>query len=386
MKHVLIIGAGFAGYLTAKQLAHKSYGTVQITLIDPKDHFLFAPLLIDVLQGDKSPESITIPLVSASKKHGFTFIQGLATNINRSEREVLIETSDGEQTLAYDILVFTTGAGTNYYGNQTAERFAYPLKSLKDAARIKSRIEWAVKQAMITDDAVKRSALLSFCVVGAGATGIEALCSIQDIAFEVCKERVSLRSEMQFHLFQATTQILPGFPMRMVCFALAECERRGFVIHCGVPVTQVTEDSIVCADGSRFEAACVLWAAGLSPNSIRADVPFPLTGAWLHVDSFLRLADDVFAAGDVVAASYQKILVPKNGQTAGMMAKVLTENIWRTLHNRFDLKEFRYLSRGTLLVMGNNAYIDFRFFGFSGAWIGKLRSVYYRVLLWHFLR
>ncbi len=382
MKHVLIIGAGFAGYLTAKNLAARSKGSIQITLVDPKDHFLFAPLLIDVLQGDMKSEDISIPLAEAAQKHGFRFMQGRVSRIRRAEHKATVETADGEQELSYDILAVAPGATTNYYGNTSAEQSALPLKTLKDAARLRSRIEWAVKEAMATEDLTKRQALLSFCVVGAGATGIEALCSIQDIAYETAVQMPTLRSDMRFHLFQAATQILPGFPMRMVSFALAECERRGFVVHCGVPVSEVTETSISCANGSRFDASCILWSAGLAPNVVAVDSEFPKTGPWLNVDAFLRIADDVFAAGDIVSASYQKVMVPKNAQTARLMAQVMAENIWRTLTARQDLKAFTYFSKGTLLVMGQNGYADFRLFGLPGSWVGKVRKLFYRVMLW----
>ena len=386
MKHVVIIGAGFAGFLTAKRLAQRAQGSVQITLVDPKDHFLFAPLLIDVLQDDLKPEQITIPLAEMAQKQKIAFIQGRVVQIQRADQRVQVETAEGVRELGFDILVITSGATTNYFGNASAEKVSFPLKTLKDAARLRSRIEWIIKQATATEDSTERRRLLSFCVVGAGATGIEALCSMQDIAYEATHQVPALRSDMQFHLFQAATQILPGFPLRMVNFALAECEKRGFMVHCGVPVSEVTEQSLVCVDGSRFDAGCVLWSAGLAPNMVSVDIDLPKAGPWLNVDAFLRVSDTIFAAGDIVSASYQKVLVPKNAQTARLMAFVLAENVWRTLTARRDLKPFTYFSKGTLLVMGQNGYADFRWFGLPGAWVGKVRAFFYRVMMWQMAR
>lgn len=386
MKHVLLIGAGFSGFVAAQRLARYRDPGLRITLIDPKDHFLFAPLLIDVLQGDMKPEDITLPLPEMAKKFGIEFVQAKVTGIDREKKLVTIENVEGEKELPYDFLVLSQGAQTNYYGNAGAEKHAFPLKTIKDAARLRSRIEWAVQQAMTESDPAIRRRLLSFAVVGAGATGIEALCSMQDIAMEAAREKSELLREMQFHIFQAANQILPGFPQRMVQFALQECARRGFFVHCGVPVAEVSDTSISCADGSRFESCCILWSAGLAPNNIPASMDFPKAGPWLQVDAFLRITQDIFAAGDIVSASYEKVIVPKNAQTAKQMGAVLAENIHRTLIGRTDLKKFRYFSKGTLLVMGQNGYGDFRFFGLPGAWVGKIRKLFYRITLWQMTR
>lgn len=382
MKRIVIVGAGFAGFLTAKNLAKRKDRFLEIVLLDPKDHFLFAPLLVDVLQGDMQPEDISLSLPEMAKRFGFRFIQASVEGIDRFSKRLTYRQAETEETLEFDYLVLAQGARTNYYGNSTAEKYALPLKTLKDAARLRSRIEWAVSQALQEADPAKRRTLLSFSVVGAGATGIEALCSIQDIAHLAAQEKPELVREMQFHLFQAANQILPGFPHRMVQFALAECERRGFLVHCGVPVSQVTEQSISCVDGSCFDSSCILWAAGLAPNMISVDQALPQAGPWIQVDAFLAVSEGVFAAGDIVSASYEKVVVPKNAQTARLMAAVLSENIYRSLIGRKDLKKFRYFSKGTLLVMGHNGFADFRFFGLPGSWVGKVRKLFYRITLW----
>jgi len=182
MKRIYIVGAGFAGFLTAKDLARRLRGTVDIILIDPKDHFLFAPLLVDVLQGDLKPEEIQINLAAAASRFGFTFIQGRVTDIQREQKTLQIDQGDGPSPVSYDILVLTQGAQTNYFGNTSAEKHAFPLKNLKDASRLFSRIEWCVREASTLKDPAKRRSLLTFAAVGAGATGIEALCSMQRLA------------------------------------------------------------------------------------------------------------------------------------------------------------------------------------------------------------
>ena len=52
---ICILGGGFGGLYTALYLANFSWlksGKCQITLVEPKDTFLFTPLLYEVLTGE----------------------------------------------------------------------------------------------------------------------------------------------------------------------------------------------------------------------------------------------------------------------------------------------------------------------------------------------
>ena len=58
-KHVVIVGAGFAGINVAKQLRSTNYN---ITIVDKSNHHLFQPLLYQVATAALSPGDIAIPI------------------------------------------------------------------------------------------------------------------------------------------------------------------------------------------------------------------------------------------------------------------------------------------------------------------------------------
>src|SRR5918996_5199069 len=48
---IVIVGAGFAGYRTARELARLTRDRADITLLNPTDYFLYLPLLPQVAAG-----------------------------------------------------------------------------------------------------------------------------------------------------------------------------------------------------------------------------------------------------------------------------------------------------------------------------------------------
>ena len=60
MKHVVIVGGGFAGLNAARILGGQK--GVSVTLIDRRNHHLFQPLLYQVATAGLSPAEIAAPI------------------------------------------------------------------------------------------------------------------------------------------------------------------------------------------------------------------------------------------------------------------------------------------------------------------------------------
>jgi sulfide:quinone oxidoreductase len=129
-KHVVILGAGFAGLELATRLSEALPGEVRVTLIDRNDAFYFGFSKLDVLLGRRSAEEILLPY-SAISKPGVEFRRERVTSIDPEARRV---TTDAE-TYEADVLVVALGAeydlaatpgfadgGFEYYSLAGAER------------------------------------------------------------------------------------------------------------------------------------------------------------------------------------------------------------------------------------------------------------------------
>ncbi len=119
---VLIIGGGFGGLFTALDLS----GAGEITLVNDEDHFLFKPMLYEYLSGEVEAWHIA-PECKELLDEKVHFIQGKVTQIDLEARAVTI--AGRAEPLAYDVLVLSPGAVTNYAGVEGAEEFVLPFRA-----------------------------------------------------------------------------------------------------------------------------------------------------------------------------------------------------------------------------------------------------------------
>jgi sulfide:quinone oxidoreductase len=135
VKHVVILGAGFAGLELATRLCESLPGEVRTTLIDQNDSFTFGFSKLDVLFGRKTREDVLLHYSDISKE-GVEFRQERVTEIDPETRRV---TTD-ESAYDADILVVALGAdydfaatpgfaegGVEYYSVAGAERMRTTL-------------------------------------------------------------------------------------------------------------------------------------------------------------------------------------------------------------------------------------------------------------------
>ena len=140
-KHVVIVGAGFGGIRLAKDLAKEN---VRITLVDSHNYHLFQPLLYQVSTAVLSATEIAYPTREFFKNHkNVEFFLAKAEGVDQDRRVLL--TNHGE--LPYDYLVLAAGATTNFFGNESVERNAYSMKTLKEAIALPSHMVSAFASA-----------------------------------------------------------------------------------------------------------------------------------------------------------------------------------------------------------------------------------------------
>jgi sulfide:quinone oxidoreductase len=143
VKHVVILGAGFAGLELATRLSESLSGEVRATLIDQSDSFTFGFWKLDILFGRKAPEDVRLRYDEISKE-GVEFRQERVTSIDPEKRRVTTDTGSYDA----DILVVALGAdydfaatpgfadgGVEYYSVAGAERMRDVLSDF-DAGKI----------------------------------------------------------------------------------------------------------------------------------------------------------------------------------------------------------------------------------------------------------
>ena len=134
-KHVVIVGAGFAGLELAARLSDSLADEVDVTLLDRNDAFYFGFSKLDVLLGRRAPSDVLLHYRDIAKE-GVEFRQETVTAIDPLKRRVYTE----EGCYDADYLAVALGAeydmaatpgfregGFEYYSLAGAERLSEAL-------------------------------------------------------------------------------------------------------------------------------------------------------------------------------------------------------------------------------------------------------------------
>jgi NADH:ubiquinone reductase (H+-translocating) len=379
---IVIVGAGFVGLLTARRLAQRLKHSAEVVLINEKDHFLFTPLLIDVLHGSLPEAQAQADLKKIAERDGFWLIQGHVTHIDRIERCVTLKQKGKKsQMVMYDRIVLCQGSTTNYFGTEGAEQYTLPCKELEHAKNIHARIHDCFALAKHAPSK-ERKKLLSFVVIGGGAAGVEVVFALKAFVESLPQAR-TFANDISFTIIEAGRQLLNGFPAYAVACAMQECKKQGVRLLTADPVKRVTAGGLTTATGQTIEAGLMVWACGVKPIPIEIEPIIAKNAAgWIVPDSGLHVDCDFLAAGDTISFAQNNVIVPKNAQTARHMAFTVIENVLRSFTER-QARRFYYYSRGAMISMGNTGVIDVWYFSIKTRFTPWLRRTYYRFMFRH---
>src|SRR6185312_707578 len=109
VKHVVILGAGFAGLELATRLSETLVDEVHATLIDQNDSFSFGFAKLDVLFGRKPTSDILLRYDDINRE-GVDFRRERVTSIDPRSRHVKTDAGSYDA----DILVVALGADYDY--------------------------------------------------------------------------------------------------------------------------------------------------------------------------------------------------------------------------------------------------------------------------------
>jgi NADH:ubiquinone reductase (H+-translocating) len=367
--HVVILGGGFAGLSAARALRK---APVRVTLIDKRNFHLFQPLLYQVATASLSPAEVAYPIRSILRRQrNATVLLGEATGIDLDRWEVVLK--DGR--VPYDYLIVATGAQSSYFGHDDWEAVAPGLKSMEEALDIRRRVFRAFELAERETDPERRRALLTFVVVGGGATGVELAGALAEIS------RQTLRGEFRsidpadarILLVEGGATLLKGYPERLTTAARRSLEKLGVEVRTGARVQDIAPGRVRLPDET-IAAETALWAAGVAAHELGGDLGADRSrGGRVPVLDTLQLAGhrNVFVAGDLAAsAGKDGEDLPGVAQVAMQGGKLAGKNIARLVKGK-PPKPFRYFDKGTMATIGwNRAVAQIGPFQLSGfiAW------------------
>jgi len=347
---VVIVGAGFGGLQAAQSLAHKA---VEVILIDRHNYHSFIPLLYQVVTAQLSPEQVAVPIRTLLRKlPNVSFVQAEVEKIDFAAKIVQL----GTETLTYDYLVLATGSRSQFFGIESAKQYAFPLKTLVHAVKLRNHLLSCFEEGERELDFSQRQKLLTITIVGGGATGIELAGSLVELVNDsLSRDYPRLDPKfVKIILVHSGDRLFPDFPASLGDYTARKLRRLGVKVLLGSKVRTVSAQGFELDDGNYFSSSTVIWAAGVA-GAIPKSLPFPRTGnkGKITVSSTLQLTEypEVFAIGDLahVDSVRQDLsgVAPEALQQGVYVAKAIEKIIQGK-----PLAPFSYFNKGRLAIIG----------------------------------
>ncbi|HLS79688.1 MAG TPA: FAD-dependent oxidoreductase [Nocardia sp.] len=300
---VVIVGSGFGGLAAAKQLAKSG---VNYVLISSTREHLFQPLLYQVATGVLGADEIAPPIARILRRHenGQTR-QGTVIGIDPDAAVLTYRTDEGVRRIRYGSLIAATGASQSYFGRDDFAEKTYSLKTIDDAKLLRAQIERVFTEAAKADERT-RERLLSFVVVGAGATGVEVAGQLTELAKRHYHQKVSVT------LVEGAGAVLPPFGGGLSEYAKKSLSEGGVDVLLDTFVTDIEPGLVTVEDKSgevrTIAAETVVWSAGVQAGGF-AKLLAEATGAetdragrlLINPDLTVGGYADIYAIGDMTS-------------------------------------------------------------------------------------
>ena len=300
--HVVVVGAGFAGHQAAHRLSKLAAGRAHISVVNPTDYFLYAPLLPEVATGVLEPRRVAVSL--SGTLPGVRLVLGDVDGIDLDRRVVSYTNPEGMAgTLGYDRLVLAVGSVNRLLPIPGVNRYAHGFRGLGEALYLRDTLIRQIELADGADDDEAR-ARTTFVVAGAGYTGTEVAAAGVLFTEALARQHPGLGDvRPRWLLLDIADRVLPGLDERMSRDAAEVLRRRGIDVRLRMSVAQACPDGVRLSDGSFVPTRTLVWCVGVRPDPLVADLGLETHQGRLVVDEYLTVPGhpEVFACGDAAA-------------------------------------------------------------------------------------
>jgi NADH dehydrogenase len=352
----VIVGAGFAGYRTARILSRLTRQRADVTLLNPTDYFLYLPLLPQVAAGILEPRRVTVSLRGTLRD--VRPVLGEAGHVDLDGRTVhYTDPEGGVGTLGYDRLVLAVGSVNKLLPVPGVAEHAHGFRGMPEALYLRDHVTRQLELAATSDDPKSAAARCTFVVVGAGYTGTEVAAQMQLLTMDLARRNaLPAGVRPRWLLLDVAPHVLPGMDERLSVSADRVLRRRGVEVRTGTSVKEATHDGVLLSDGEFIETRSLVWCVGVRPDPLVEATGRPLERGRLIVDPYLQVPGGagVFACGDAAAVpdlTNPGTFTPMTAQHAWRQGKVAAHNVAASL-GIGESRPYRHRDLGFVVDLG----------------------------------
>jgi NADH dehydrogenase len=380
-QRIVIIGGGFAGVKCARTLRSQlRKGDADIILFNAENHLVFSPLLADAVGSSLNLQDVIVPLRQLLPDVMCRMEQ--VNSIDLASDCLEYKGHDGlPRQLHYDHIVIACGNVSNLNVVPGMADHAYPLKSVGDAAVLRTHILEQLEKAEVCDDPERRRWYLSFIVVGGGYSGVETAGEINDLVRSSRRFYSNFSEEdITVTLIHSRDQLLPEISPSLREFAREKMASAGVTIKLNTRVQLATGEGVGTGDGFIHGATIVCTIGStVAPIIERLTTPKERGRLLTEPDMRLRGSANAWAIGDcaLITNTRNGEPSPPTGQFAERQGRQCAQNILRVINGE-PTHPFSFKLLGQLCsIGGHNAVAELFGLKLSGflAWF-TWRGVY----------
>ncbi len=386
-KRIVIIGGGFGGVKCAQILRRKlAPPEAELVLFNRENHLVFSPLLADAVGSSLNLMDVIVPLRQLLP--GVVCRTEEVKQVDLAARELIYDGHDGSpRRLGYDHVVLACGNIANLNVVPGMADHAHPLKTVGDAAVLRTQVLQQMERAEVCDDPEKRRWYLSFIVVGGGYSGVEAAGEINDLVRGSVRFFSNIREEdITVTLIHSRDQLLPEISPPLREFARQKMAQAGVTMRLNARVQLATAEGVGLKDGF-VRGGTIVCTIGstTAPVIERLDTPKEKGRPLTEPDMRLEGSDCAWALGDcaTVINAHDGQPSPPTGQFAERQGRQCALNIVRILRGE-PTRPFRFKVLGQLCSIGGHSAVAEMFglrlsgflawFAWRGVYLFKLPS------------
>ncbi len=330
-KPIVIVGAGFGGITVALNLKRLN-PSLPILVVDAEPNFLFKPLMYEVLSEELPKWEAAPEFSNIFSKFGITFLSNCLTKINFDEN--ILEFSD-DLKICYENLVLCTGSVSSNFSVKGVDENCYFFNNLNDLNKLKSFLE------SMHDNNFKKNLF----IIGAGPSGVEIACKINDM----------YNNKFKISIVERSNEILSKNKIFNREEAEKALESRKIKLLLNSTVKEISDQKISIfhdTEIKNLDQDIVIWTAGVRPNVPYLDERVSLVEGRILVNDKLQINNciNAFAIGDISIIRGMEDL-PLTAQLAMQEGNHLAKNLERLFKDK-DLLPFEFQDNGEMISLG----------------------------------
>lgn len=363
---VWIVGGGFGGLYTALYLyrrCRQARQPCQITLVEPRDRFLFTPLLYELLTDELQPWEIAPSYATLLRGTAIRHWQTAVTAVDLTAQQLTVAT---QEIVSYDYLVMALGSRDRPLPIPGWAEYALSFRTLTDVERLNARLAELETQG---------TQPIGIAIVGGGPSGVELACTLAD--------RLGHRG--QVHLMERGGRILKSFSESVRRVAMRSLAQRRVTLWLNTEVMEIEPGTLHMrrsTDLVTLRTHVVIGVAGAQPQKwpgSQAPVPLTPNGVPLNRPTLqLSQYPEVFVVGDQATLPWHRDRpAPQTAQAAYQAAAAVAHNLLAAMQRRSPCP-FRYTHLGDMMTLGyQDALVAAAGLVIQGKWADLVRKVAY---------